>query len=287
MDYKILKHQEKAFYKGERLHILEYPGICQIFIFACICADAFTLFSTFDLLLTQQIYITWVITITVASVMNIIPMLLAANLQNDELSKKRKTVSCILLGSVFFLLFAATFSLRYTSREQMYTPVSNLNISIQDNVTEQTEVTENEETHETTMAQDILAIILGLEPLATSICTFALSFGVSPKRKKRHLMALRSIELIEEINHDRVVIEELKADMNYNLVEYDEKQYEEIVAVICQQGELAKIRAIRKLAEHVGTPEGISYLLEEEYLEEQKTSVLSDKSDLKIAKSAA
>ena len=41
MDYKILKHQEKAFYKGERLHILEYPGICQIFIFACICADAF------------------------------------------------------------------------------------------------------------------------------------------------------------------------------------------------------------------------------------------------------
>ena len=56
MDYKILKHQEKAFYKGERLHILEYPGICQIFIFACICADAFTLFSTFDLFLTQQIY---------------------------------------------------------------------------------------------------------------------------------------------------------------------------------------------------------------------------------------
>lgn len=53
------------------------------------------------------------------------------------------------------------------------------------------------------------------------------------------------------------------------------------------RGELAKIRAIRKLAEHVGTPEGISYLLEEEYLEEQKTSVLSDKSDLKIAKSAA
>ena len=33
MDYKILKHQEKAFYKGERLHILEYPGFLVLLIF--------------------------------------------------------------------------------------------------------------------------------------------------------------------------------------------------------------------------------------------------------------
>lgn len=271
MDRTLLTKQENTLYKAERLHMLQYPGICQFFILACIGADAFTLFSVFDLLLTQQKGITMVITITVASAMNIAPMLLAACLRNDELSKRMKTVLCILLSSLFTILFAVTFTLRFTSQEQLYGSTSDLGITIQGESAQQNEVVE-EESFKSTAAQNILAVILGLEPLATSICSFVLAYEASPKRKHRHLKDLHNIELEEAIDHYKIMIQELKADMEFELEDFDQNQYEEFVAILYQKGELAKKEAIRKLAEHDGTPEGVSYLMEGEYLEQNKST---------------
>ena len=56
--------------------------------------------------------------------------------------------------------------------------------------------------------------------------------------------------------------DELLADMDFDLNEYDREQFEKMVALILKQGEFAKVHSIRKLAENDGTPEGISELLE-------------------------
>lgn len=286
MNRAILTKQEKTMYKAKRLHILQYPGVCQLFILACIGADAFTLFSVFDLLLTQQTNITLVITITVAAVMNIAPMLLAACLRNDELNKRMKIVLCSLLAGVFAMLFVVTFSLRFTSQEQLYSSASDISI-IQDGDTEQSDIDGENDTIKLTTAQNILAVILGLEPLATSICSFVLAYEISPSRKRRHLMEMHRYGLEEEIDRDRVMIQELKADMEYNLDEYDKNQYEQMRAIIYQQGELAKIKAIRKLAEHDGTAEGISYLMEEEYMKAKKETESVETSSARLSEEKA
>lgn len=269
MNKNMLTEYETTQYKAERLHMLQYPGICQLFILACIGADAFTLFSIFDLLITQQKGITWVITITVAAAMNIAPMLLAACLRNDELKKNMKILLCTILTSLFIMLFGATFSLRYSSQEQLYGSTSDLGIEIQNEDTSPTE--DNiEKVFEPTTAQNILAVILGLEPLATSICSFVLAYEVSPKRKRLHLINLHNIELKKEIDQDIVMIQELIADMKFDLDEYDRKKFEEMMEITRQVGEMAKDRALRKLAEHGGSPEDVSYLMERGYLGQQK-----------------
>lgn len=269
MDREILKCHENERYKGERLHMLQYPGVCQLFILACIVADAFTLFSLFDLLLTQKVGITWVITITVAATMNITPMLLAACLRNEELSKPMKAVLCTVLSVLFLLLFSITFTLRFTSQEQLYDSSSDLAIAIQNETVEET-VETDEETFKPTPAQNILAIILGCEPLATSICCFVLAYEASPVRKKQHLQAQQNVDLEEIIDQDRVMIQELEADLNFDLDEYDRRQYENGLELLELYGERAKNIAPRKLTEHEGTPESVSYLMEGGYLENEK-----------------
>lgn len=274
MNRRILTDYENTLYNAERLHMLQHPGVCQLFILACIIADSFTLFSVIDLLLTQRKGITLIITITVAAAMNIAPMLLAACLRNDELSKYMKKVLCTLLAGLFAMLFAVTFSLRLASQDQMYSSVSNLGIELQTSSVQQAEIEEEE--FRPTAAQNILSVILGIEPLATSVCSFVLAYEASPKRKHRHLLNLYNIRLEEEIDRDKVMIQELKADMLYDLDEYDRNQFEEQEAIIRQQGEIAKNEAIRILAEYDGTPEGISYLMEGDYLKHQKDAESED-----------
>lgn len=292
MDSRILTKHAKARYKGERLHMLQYPGVCQIFILACIAADAATLYTLFDSMLTQQTAISWIITLTVATAMNIAPMLLAAALRNEELPKRMKTVFCTLLGCLFILLFGVTFALRYSSQEQLYGSGSDLDNKtekqiyefLSDSNTDDSSSDDNEsikisnsdeDEFVPTTGQKILAGIFGLEPLATSICSFVLAYETSPKRKRQYLHEMQAIELEETIDHDKVMLEELKADLEFDLNEYDKIQFEETLRILKQQGELAKNTAVRKLSEHEATPESVSFLMEGQYMDQKKEEELA------------
>lgn len=115
---------------------------------------------------------------------------------------------------------------------------------------------------EPTLAQIILAVLMGLEPLGTSVCTFVLSLEVSQEAKKKRKRELERIKLEKELDECKIMRDELLADMDFDLNEYDREQFEKMVALILKQGEFAKVHSIRKLAENDGTPEGISELLE-------------------------
>ena len=200
--------------------------------------------------------------------MNIIPMLLASCLHNDKHSKRMKTVQCTALICLFVILFSSTFTLRFTSQELLFSSESEFDIPIP--TTDISGKTITEEDFKPTAAQNMIAIILGLEPLGTSILSFILAYGVCPKNKVRQVKDLQKIELDEEINILTVMIDELQADMEFDLDEYDKTQYEEYIAILVQLGELAKNTSLRKLCEHEGTPEALSYLMEGEYQQQKK-----------------
>ena len=267
MNLKILSRQETDRYEVRRQHVLQYPAVRQLFILGCILADTFTLWTVVDLMLTQQPAMTIVITVTVAAVINIAPMLAASYLKNDEAKRGSKIAVCTALACLFAVLFVSTFSLRIASQEQLYGSSSELNISIQTGG-QQTEMIEDEEFKPTT-AQNVLAILLGLEPLATSVCTFVVTYEFSEKRKRRHLYELQIIKLKEEVIRYEAMREELKSDMEFDLDEYDKALFEEFKASIRQLGENAKVHARRRLCETVGTPEGVSQLMEADYRKSQ------------------
>lgn len=269
MNKKVLKPQAEAAHKTERLHILQHPGIREVLILLFIGADAFTLYSVFDLLMTELIGITLVITLTVAAAMNIDPMLLAACLRNDELGKPMKKVLCILLTTVFVMLFAFTFSLRYSSRGLLFQSAARLDdfaVQLQEGDDAALDVPDEEQP---TAAQNILACILGMEPLATSAIAFVLSYEASPKKRRQYLNKLQKIELADEIDAVKVMIRELEEDMRFDLQANDDEQYAGMVEQIKCIGEQAGIRSRRLLAEKISEedshPEAVEYLLEGGY----------------------
>lgn len=272
MNRNLLKKQKSVRYNNHtRRHIFNYPGVYQLLIVACIGADFLTLFSLIDVFLKQSQTMSYIITFAVAGVLNIAAVLLAACLHNEEFTPRVKKMLAGLILTVFTLFFSAVFTLRVVSMEQMYGSNSNeLGIDIADNTTVLPGYSEEEDTFHPTLGQIILAVILGLEPLGTSVLCFYIGYEQSPKHKRRYLTEQHIIELEEAIDNDTVMFNELKADIEFDLDGHDQIQYEEFRARIIQLGKISKNDARRILSEHDGSPEGVSYLMEGGYHEHAK-----------------
>ena len=219
MDRRILTKHKQALQKAERVNILQYPGVCQLFVLACIVTDAFTLYTIFDIMLKQRPSLTLVITVMVATVLNITPMIAAVCINNQEYTKQKKMAVCTILGILFITFFGATFALRMASQESFY-DASSEEISVGNEEFEQSD----EEKFEPTLAQTILAGLMGLEPLGTSVCTFVLSLEVSQEAKKKRKRELERIKLEKELDECKIMRDELLADMDFDLNEYDKWQ---------------------------------------------------------------
>ena len=280
MDRSILKKQEATLYKNDtRRNVFQWPGVYQLLIAACIAADGITLFSLIDMFLKQSVTMSRVITIAVAGVLNIAAVLLASCLHNEDFTLRTKITLAGLILGVFLLFFGATFTLRVASMEQMYGSNSNsLDITIQNSTGEQNAYVAEEQEFKPTVGQIILAVILGLEPLGTSILCFYIGYEQSPKRKRYYLLTKQKKDIEEAIDHDKVMLEELKADLKFDLDAYDKEQFDNFVAIVVQLGEHAKDVAHRKLTEHDGTPEGVSYIMEGGYLNQNNKGNESDDS---------
>lgn len=259
----ILTRHEDERYRARRLHVLQTPGVAQLLILAFIAADAFTLYSVFDLMLTQQTWISKVITITLAAVINIAPMLLAAQLRNPDLTQRMRGILCGILIGLFLLLFFVTFLLRYASRAELFTSTAQLDSFFAERASDL------QEKSEPTAAQNILAVILGLEPLATSVCSFVLGYEVSPKRKQEHISTIQAIELKELLDTYLVMAEELEMDIAFDLDGYDGQQYAHIQKLVYAMADMANTLARRKLSAAEAAPEAVSHLLEGGYRKEQ------------------
>lgn len=280
MDRKMLKKQEAALYKNDtRRNVFQWPGVYQLLIAACIAADGITLFGLIDMFLKQSVTMSRVITIAVAGVLNIAAVLLSSCLHNEDFTPRTKKILAGLILGVFLLFFSATLTLRVASMEQMYGSNSNsLGITILNSTGEQSAYAAEEEEFEPAVGQIILAVILGLEPLGTSILCFYIGYEQSPKRKRHYLLAKQKIDIEEAVDQGKVMLEELNADIEFDLDAFDKEQFNDIVSITVQKGELAKVAALRKLSEHDGTPEGVSYLMEGDYLHQNKKGAVYDDS---------
>lgn len=270
MNRDMLKKQNKALYINDtRRHIFNYPVIYPVLIMSCILADGLTLFSLIDQFLKQSQNMSYVITAAVAGVLNIAAVLLAACLHNEEFTPRvKKTLAGMIIG-VFLLFFTSVFVLRVASMEQMYgSNNEDLGINIQTGVETQNTYATDEDDFNASIAQIILAVILGLEPLGTSVLCFYIGYEQSPKKKREYINAEQIADLEKAMDNDKVMITELKADMAFDRIGYDNMQYEQTYALIIQLKEQALVKARKKLAEDDATPEGITHLMEGGYKEQ-------------------
>lgn len=267
-NYAVVKAEMEKQNAGR--NFLQNTWVKTFIILTCIIADMATLYNIFELQMTQQQMLTVVITVVIAGALNIAPVLLAVCLNDKEDTSRLKKMQMTAFAGVFILLFASTAILRWTSREELFASESGILITGGDgmqmqNINIQEDLEGN--TQGTTMAQNACALILLLEPLATSAVCFGLSYEKDPYKRKRQLLRLQNVRLRQERDGYQVQIAELEQELEEcNLAEYDKEQYDTVRKQIELYRQYFKIHARRRLAEKDGTANAATLLLEESKL---------------------
>ena len=269
---QLLRDKENALYNARtRNHLLQYP-ICKfLLVILSIIFDAYTLYSAFDNIMTQNQVMTIFITAGAAAGMDLIPVFLAFNLRNPDLDAKWRKIICgILIGS-FSLLFISTFLLRMSSGYEMFATTDTLDLGFSEEI-----VTTDIADTSLTFAQIMTQFIQGIIPLITSVISFVASYEISPDHKFRHINELYRIDIQAAIDNHRTMLCELQDDMEFDLEGNDNALYVALNATMDAQADEVKVRSRRRLAEKVATPEAVTYLLEEGYLTQQPERKESD-----------
>ena len=193
-----------------------------------------------------------IVTIAMAFVLDVPPMLLGTVAQDRKIHPKDKQLQLIGLISAFTLTYLGTVALRFASMDEMF-PMVTLQIASQ--VTEQAEVGH-------TAGQYTMSLILAILPLSTSICSFALGIQNDPEEAYRHQLRLHRIELRKQIDAMKVQYAELREDMNFDLNKYDENRFNIHLQTIRDQADILESDARKLLSQKFGKAEAVSELME-------------------------
>ena len=115
---RVRKRQNHAMVKAEiekqnaGQSFLQNPYVKNGIIVVCMIADMATLYSIFELQMTEQQILTVIITIVIAGALNIAPVLLALCLNDQEDRSGLKKMQMAAFSGVFLILFISTAILR-------------------------------------------------------------------------------------------------------------------------------------------------------------------------------
>ena len=249
----ILLQQEKKLYKARKERTFMHKrGVKELVVLICILFDTVCMKQAVDLYFTQKAWMSAIITVAMAFVLDVPPMLLGAVTKDRKIPPQEKKLQIIGLLSAFLLMYLCTFGLRFASMDEMF-PV--LSIQIAGHTAEQAEVGH-------TFGQYTMAFILAITPLGTSIVSFVLGMQDAPEEKYRHQLRQNRIELRQQINARKVEYAELSEDMEFDLNEYDKARYDIRRETIRDQADILKSDARKHLAEKLGGAEAVTELME-------------------------
>ena len=249
----ILLQQEKKLHKVRKERtFMHKSGVKELVVLICILFDTVCMFQSVDLFFSQKVWLSVIITVGMAFVLDVPPMVLGAVTRDRRLSPQEKKLQSIGLLSAFLLMYLATFVLRFATMDEMFPAVS---LQITGQVQEQTQTGH-------TVGQYIMSLILAITPLGTSIVSFVLGMQDDPEEAYRHQLRLNRIELRQQINARKVEYAELSEDMEFDLNEYDKARYDIRRETIRDQADILKSDARKHLAEKLGGAEAVTELME-------------------------
>ena len=249
----ILLQQEKKLHKVRKERtFMHKSGVKELVVLICILFDTVCMKQAVDLYFTQKAWMSAIITVAMAFVLDVPPMLLGAVTKDRKIPPQEKKLQIIGLLSAFLLMYLCTFGLRFASMDEMF-PV--LSIQIAGHTAEQAEAGH-------TFGQYTMAFILAITPLGTSIVSFVLGMQDDPEEAYRHQLRMNRIELRQQINARKVEYAELSEDMEFDLNEYDKARYDIRRETIRDQADILKSDARKHLAEKLGGAEAVTELME-------------------------
>lgn len=232
--------------------MLDKKMVLEFLIVAFIAADAITLYTNFSKVLIQNPVLLWTTTLIIAAIVDTTPTVAAAVIKK-KVHARTKAIALTALGLAFFAFIAGTFLLRLSLTSETAS-VASLQI--------ETELEVEKTSATISKGAIITSVLMGLEPLGTSVILFVMSL-------------LEQDNQIEEAREQKIILEqylgwlqaqeaELKEELAYDLegqIRAMKGHMDEMVQIA---GRYMDAVSRRVLAEHLGTPEAITHLMEEE-----------------------
>lgn len=250
----ILQRQEKKLHRviKERT-FMHKRGVKELILVILVAFDTLCMHTAVDLYFTQKAWMSIIITLAMAFVLDVPPMLLGAVSKDRKIHPQEKKLQTIGLLSAFLLMYLCTFALRFASMDEMF-PVISLGIAGQAQEQIQTGHT---------FGQYLMALILAITPLGTSIVSFVLGMQDDPEEAKRHQLRLNQIELQQQIDVAKVMYAELLEDMSFDLNNYDLERYNILLETIRAHADILESDSRKFLTEKLARAEAVSKLMEE------------------------
>ena len=259
----ILLQQEKKLHKARKERtFMHKSGVKELVVLICILFDTVCMYQAVDLYFTQKAWLSAIITVAMAFVLDVPPMLLGAVTKDSKIPPQDKKLQMIGLLSAFVLMYLCTFGLRFASMDEMFPVVS---VQIAGQAAEQADASH-------TTGQYVMALILAITPLGTSIVSFVLGMQDDPEEAYRHQLRLNRIELRQWINAMKVKETELGEDMKFDLDGYDEARYNIRQETIRDQADILRSDSRKLLSEKLGRAEAVSELMEKPHQPRQETA---------------
>lgn len=195
------KYEKKIQNAG--IPIYKNPTFAMVVVLLASVCDFMTIYSVSEYYLSERIIINIIVTTAVAFILNFIPSLLGQAVKNKNIQNRRLLI--VVLSIAFTLLFAMTFTLRWTSRGIMFDDVSTLSLSSTNAINTTESLASG-----TSPAEDTLAILIGSSTLFTSLLSFTFSLlALTKEEMKSRMRKIRIVELDEEIDTLKNHIQEL------------------------------------------------------------------------------
>lgn len=235
------------------------PFILPLLLLFFVILDALTIYQLMDEMFYQSAVLSIVITLGIAIVLEGIPFLAAQFYMREKKSVSDK-ITMVILAVTFAMIFAILFALRWSARALTFSMEgTEIAFTVMNKVAESSSVV-----YETSLAEDMMTIVLGLSPLATSVLAFFLSCIYRTSDKVRDMKRLAQIGLFEQLKQVHIRRNEIENELKRDLERYNQELYEVALAEVEDYRKLLKIAVRQKLALHLGKASVITNLLEKE-----------------------
>lgn len=225
---------------------------CLFLILGISCVlDYTTISSAVDSLLTQNVFLSTLLSIGTAMLINVTPSVAGVYAKNKKANNRKFVL--LLLGSIFTILFLILFGLRWATRDILFTDTSLLFAT-------------DMQTNTNAMAEIFMTILLSAEPALTSAMSFVFGYiGATEEEKEKDLAEIHLAELYLLRDEYEIHVGELKEVIEQNQNQEDEKVYYQAQLDLMEQyrihfKEIARI----ELAQLVAQPQGNGIILQQE-----------------------
>ena len=225
---------------------------CLFLILGISCVlDFTTISSAVDSLLTQNVFLSTLLSIGTAMLINVTPSIAGVYAKNKRSDNRRFVL--LLLGGIFTILFLILFGLRWATRDILFTDTSLL-------------FTTEMQTSTNTMAELFMTMLLAAEPALTSAMSFVFGYiGATEEEKEKNLAEIHLAELYLLKDEYEIHVGELKEVIEKNQNQIDEEGYYQSQLDIMERyrvyfKEIARI----ELAQLVAQPQGNGIIVQRE-----------------------